>query len=305
VSPSHLVAKFSDAAWTPAAGPLAAATGYTGWVAVGPDSPAVHTGFGLGRLDPGGRIPWHLHSYEESLYVMDGEAVVQTPDGAALLTAGDYGLIPLGVPHMLRNEGTARAQWARCSAPAPRAAHHGDTEAVPGRDDVPARRIDVKDPRTRRYGHVAPEHMDPTKQGQQNLAVSASMRTALLVYSGITLKMMVDTDLGSVLANMFMVQYEPGGLASPHDHPLEEAYLILQGSVQATFDGTEYQLEPGDIAWAGVGCVHSFRNIADVPVKWLETQSPLPPARHAYRFMRDWDHLREGLQAEREGQPTS
>ena len=34
--------------------------------------------------------------------------------------------------------------------------------------------------------------MDPTKQGQQNLAVSASMRTALLVYSGITLKMMVD-----------------------------------------------------------------------------------------------------------------
>jgi quercetin dioxygenase-like cupin family protein len=303
VSPAHLVARFADATWAPAAGALAGASGYSGWSPVGPDSPAVHTGFGLGRMEPGGRIPWHVHSYEESLYVMAGEVVVQTPDGAALLSEGDYGLIPLGVPHTLRNEGSERAQWARCSAPAPRAAHNGDTETVPGREDLPAVRIDVRDPRNRRYGHVAPEHMDPSLQGQQNLAVSASMRTALLVYSGISLKMMVDTDLGSVLANMFMVQYEPGGLASPHDHPLEETYLILQGSVRATFDGIEYELTPGDIAWAGVGCVHSFRNTADVPVKWLETQSPLPPARHAYRFMRDWDYLRTAL--EREGSSST
>ena len=37
--------------------------------------------------------------------------------------------------------------------------------------------------------------MDPGKQSQDLLAVSASMRTALLVYSGITVKMMVDSDL--------------------------------------------------------------------------------------------------------------
>ena len=95
--------------------------------------------------------------------------------------------------------------------------------------------------------------MNPGRQSQELLAVSASMRTALLVYSGISLKMMVDSDLGAVLHTMFMVQYEPDGVAGPHDHPLEEAYLILDGEVDATFDGEEYRLQPGDIAWAGVG----------------------------------------------------
>ena len=302
---SHLVTRAADALWAPAGGPLAGATGYLGWTAVGPGSAAVHTGFGLGRMDPGGRIGWHLHSYEESMYVLSGEVVVQTPDGATLLGPGDYGLIPLGVPHALRNEGSGRAEWARCSAPAPRAEHHGDTEAVRGFDDLPAARIDVRDPRNRRYGHVASEHMDRDLQGQENLAVSASMRTALLVYSGISLKMMVDTDLGAVLSSMFMVQYEPGGLASPHDHPFEETYLITDGSVLATFDGVEYDLHAGDIAWAGVGCVHSFRNVTPATVTWLETQSPQPPHRHAYRFQRDWDYLREVLDTDRAADPSA
>ena len=133
--------------------------------------------------------------------------------------------------------------------------------------------------------------MDPTLQTQDHLALSASMRTALLVYSGITVKMMIDSDLGADLSTMFMVQYEPGGFAGAHDHPLEEAYLILAGEVEATFDGNAYQLGPGDIAWAGVGCVHEFRNVGDGFVRWLETQAPQPPPRHSYRFARDWAYL--------------
>ena len=52
--------------------------------------------------------------------------------------------------------------------------------------------------------------------------VSASMATALLVYSGIALKMLVDQRLDAALHTMFMVEYEPGGNAHPHDHPLED-----------------------------------------------------------------------------------
>jgi quercetin dioxygenase-like cupin family protein len=121
----------------------------------------------------------------------------------------------------------------------------------------------VRDPRTRNFGHIDADSMDPALQTQDRLAVSASMRTALLVYSGISVKMMVDSDLGADLSTMFMVQYEPGGFAGAHDHPLEEAYLILDGEVEATFDDETYELGPGDVAWAGVGCVHSFRNIGD------------------------------------------
>ena len=57
------------------------------------------------------------------------------------------------------------------------------------------------------------------------------------------------------------------------------------------FDGERYRLEPGDVAWAGVGCVHEFSNPGPGIVRWLETQAPQPPARHSYRFARDWDYL--------------
>ena len=87
--------------------------------------------------------------------------------------------------------------------------------------------------------------MDPQLQTQDRLAVSASMRTALLVYSGIAVKMMVDPDLGAQLSTMFMVQYEPDGVAGTHDHPFEETYLVVEGAVEATFDGASYVLEPG------------------------------------------------------------
>src|SRR4029434_521545 len=105
------------------------------------------------------------------------------------------------------------------------------------------------DPRTRRFGTIAPSHMDVGRQSQDLLAVSASMRTALLVYSGITVKMMVDSDLGADLSTMFMVQYEPDGVAGAHDHPFEETYLILEGEVEAEFDGERYRLGPGDVGW--------------------------------------------------------
>jgi quercetin dioxygenase-like cupin family protein len=140
--------------------------------------------------------------------------------------------------------------------------------------------------------------MDPALQTQDRLAVSASARTALLVYSGIYVKPMIDSDLGAVLSTMFMVQYEPAGLAGPHDHPFEETYLILEGAVEASFDDATYVLEPGDVAWAGCGCVHGFRNVGDGPVRWLETQAPQPPGRHSYRFARDWDYLNQRLGGE-------
>jgi mannose-6-phosphate isomerase-like protein (cupin superfamily) len=94
-----------------------------------------------------------------------------------------------------------------------------------------------------------------------------------------------------------MVQYVPGGFAGAHDHPLEEAYLILEGEVEAGFDGVKYEMGAGDVAWAGVGCVHEFRNIGAGPVRWLETQAPQPPPRHSYRFRRDWAYLTEALAA--------
>jgi len=279
-------------------GPLApGAEGMTRWRGVGEDDGAAHTDFGITRLEPGGRTASHVHSFEESFHVLEGEVVLATPEATVHLVAGDYGVIPIGVPHAWRAVGDAPAAWADLFTPPARSRYVSDTYRVPEIAEREAIRVDTRDPRARSFGNITTEHMNPGRQSQELLAVSASMRTALLVYSGITLKMMVDSDLGATLGTLFMVRYAPDGKAGPHDHPLEEAYLITEGEVRASFDGQEFLLKAGDIAWAGVGCVHSFE-ATGAEVQWLETQSPQMPPRHAYRFVRDWQYLEERLEEE-------
>lgn len=71
--------------------------------------------------------------------------------------------------------------------------------------------------------------------------------------------------------------------------------MVLEGEVDADFEGERYRMTVGDIAVAGVGCPHAFSNPGDGPVRWLETQAPQPPGRHSYRFARDWTYLTEAL----------
>jgi quercetin dioxygenase-like cupin family protein len=293
----HVVLRAAESDPVLPAGFAGHAEGYGRWAAVDHDTPgAVHTGFGVNHLQPGGDIDRHVHSFEESFYMLSGEVVVDTVEGSVVLRPGDYGVIPIGSPHGFRNLGDTEARWADMLAPQPRPEFEGDTffvEAAPPVGDLVT--VDPRDPRTRSFGNITPGHMDPTKQSQDMLAVSASMRTALLVYSGITVKMMVDSDLGAHLLTMFMVQYVEDGVAGAHDHPLEETYMIEEGRAVGRFDGNESLLEPGDIAFAGVGCVHEFQNPGPGIVRWLETQAPQPPARHSYRFSRDWTYLGDVL----------
>ena len=294
----------------PTTGWASAATGYRRGIAVGEDDHAVHTGFMISELDADGSLPWHVHSFEESFYLVFGTAVIDTAEGSFRISEGGYGVVPVAMPHRWRNESGVAVRWAEMQAPAPRSAYQEDTFVVTSPAPVEgrastgavlslskgsARTVDVRDPRNRYFGRITPSHMDPARQSQDLLEVTASMRTALLVYGGINVRMMVDPDLGAQLSTMFMVQYDPDGATGPHDHPFEETYYFLEGQAEATFDGKPVILGAGDIAWAGVGCPHSFRNLGGGPLRWLETQAPQPPRRYSYRFARDWDYLREVL----------
>lgn len=279
----------------PTTGWASEATGYRRGMAVGEDDHAVHTGFMISELDAGREIPWHVHSFEESFYIIAGVGVIDTAEGSFRVTEGAYGVVPIAMPHRWRNDGDVPVRWAEMQAPAPRSAYQDDTFLVSGPTYDGAADIDVRDPRNRYFGKITPSQMDPSKQSQDLLEVTASMRTALLVYGGINVKMMVDSDLGAQLSTMFMVQYDPDGATGPHDHPFEETYFFLEGQAEATFDGKPVVLGAGDIAWAGVGCAHSFRNLGAGTLRWLETQAPQPPPRYSYRFARDWDYLREVL----------
>ena len=297
----HIVKKTGDLEYATPSEFEGRSHGYSGAEVVDEPGGSTQMGFRMGRLDPGGEVATHVHSFEESLYVVDGVMTLDTPEGSYILVGGDYVLLPVGITHAMRNLGDGPVTLAEMKAPLPRQRFGFDTQfptALKQSDPSP---FDVRDPRNRYFGHIDPENMHPGMQTQDRLALSASMRTALLVYSGISVKMMVDSDLGADLSTMFMVQYEQGGFAGAHDHPLEEAYLILDGEVEAVFDGERYHLEPGDVAWAGVGCVHEFKNVGDGIVRWLETQAPAPPPRHSYRFARDWTYLENALAEETGG----
>jgi quercetin dioxygenase-like cupin family protein len=256
---------------------------------------SVHTGLTLCALDPGGAVGVHLHSYEKSFFVLEGRPRLTVDGRTVALEPDDCGLVPVGVAHAWSN-GDAPCRWIEASAPAPRESGPADTffTGEPAPHGAGAQ-LDIRDPRTRTFFRLDPGAMelDNLRIGAPVDAptVSASMATALLAYSGIALKMLVDQRLGAVLHQLFMVEYEPGGAAQLHDHPLEESYTILSGEVEAEADGERFTLRTGDVFWTGVGCIHGFWNESGGRVRFLETQSPQLPANHSYRFNRDWDHL--------------
>lgn len=257
---------------------------------------AVHTGLGTCELAPGGRLDSHVHSYEELVYVIEGEPEL-TLDGVTVRLRPDESVfIGVGATHEWRNSGDEPCRWIDLQAPQSRGnTEPRDTFFVESPDPGEAKPLDVRDPRARRFSRWDPGQMDLDRLKQpvpaDAPAVSASMSSALLAYAGITVKMLLDERHGAFLGNMFMVDYYPGVLLHPHDHPLEEAFYMLEGEVLFVADGSEYTLREGDVAYAGVGCIHSFENQTSERCRWLETRSPQPPPHHAYRFNRDWASL--------------
>lgn len=260
---------------------------------------SVHMGLGMCALGAGGRIDAHLHSFEESFYVLEGNPTLVLDRCGYPLVPGACGLVPVGVPHAWLGPGKGSARWIDMLAPQPRASGPADTFFIDKPAKAEIKELDIRDPRSRHLFRMAEGDivLDNLKVGARINAptVSASMSTALLAYSGIALKMLVDQRLDAQLSTMFMIEYQPGGVAHPHDHPLEESYFIVDGEVEACADETRYTLEAGDLFWTGVGCIHAFYNTSKRTVRWLETQSPQLPPRHGYRFNRDWEYLGEKL----------
>jgi len=245
-----------------------------------------------------GYVDEHLHSYETSFYVLEGRPVLYLDGRGVRLKPGACGVIPVGVRHAFRSG--ERALWLEMAAPRPRA-DGSDTFFLGAAPEGAAEELDVRNPLNRNLFLLTEGEMDldRLKVGAAVGAptVSASMATAVLAYSGIAVKMLVDQRLDAQLHTMFMVDYQPGAVAHPHEHPFEESYYMLGGEIDVVADGDRYTLRPGDAFWTGTGCVHAFYETEGGRVRWLETSAPAPPPRHSYRFERDWAYLAESLQA--------
>ena len=242
---------------------------------------SVHMGVGICLLAPGGVIQPHVHAFEESFYVLEGNVLAQIGGKSQMLAPGNFGLISTGVPHAFRNPDGGQARWLEMQAPQPRRADYGrDTFFVGGgvaTTGVPAVRETV-----------AGSLLGFFDESQLPRPGGPSQMEGFNPITGVAIKMFVDRSFGAVHQSLFLIQYLPGAKIDLHDHTFEESYLIVGGRVRATAEGKAYDLGPGDVIWTSVGCIHSFENAGTEPVRWIETQAPLPPAKEVFRFERDW-----------------
>jgi quercetin dioxygenase-like cupin family protein len=253
-------------------------TGFQRVTYVDREAGSVHMGTGVCYLDPSGLIKPHVHSFEETFYIIEGEIIVLIGEQACTLSSGHFGLIGTGVKHGWRCAGNQSARWLEMQAPQPRLVKYGrDTFFVGG--DVPAQAV-TPDKANSLIGHF--------NETQLPRPGAPSEMEGFNPTTGVAIKMFVDRSFGATHQSLFLIQYMPGAKIDPHDHAFEESYLIVSGRVQATADGENHDLGPGDSIWTSVGCIHSFANIGTEPVRWIETQAPLPPAKEVFRFERDW-----------------
>ena len=90
---------------------------------------SLHMGVGVCYLEHGGVIRPHIHSFEESFYILEGHVTLQIGERSHTLEPGFFGLIPTGVRHSWRNvwtnPGDQPVRWLEMQAPQPRPVEYG------------------------------------------------------------------------------------------------------------------------------------------------------------------------------------
>lgn len=255
--------------------------GYTHASLIDHTTGSVHTGLSLNEIAPSGAISPHLHSYEKGFYILEGNVELIAGERSWQLGPGDFGALKVGTLHALRNSGQRPVRWLQMAAPQPKpVGKERDTFFL--REGKPFAGTGEG---------VLLGHFDVSQIPEPGPA-----RDALPVAKGVFLQWMIDEKLGARHHRMLFIEYLPGVKIALHDHTFEEAYFILSGEVEAVLDGERYLGKPGDVFWTSTGCVHTFVNVSNEPVRWLETFSPQPPAENVFRFMPEWEQRAKELE---------
>lgn len=277
--------------------------GFTRQKLVGRENGCTHALLSAVWIAPHGLVESVVHSFEFSVYILEGSASLFMQGEKIVLNKDECFVVPVGVSYAIKAFGEG-VHWLQVNAPGevekPRRKDtyftHEDKMNV---ESIDSKKFDLRDPRNQHAFRFNPSTMDlgnlAVGAKKDAPAVSASMATALLAYSGIGVRMLIDQRVGARLHTMFMVDYQPTAVAHPHDHPFEETYTFTHGEVHGLIEGTEYLFHPGDVLWCGVGADHGFENRGSGLVRWIETQAPQPPVQHSYRFSRDWEYLDQKL----------
>ena len=237
---------------------------------VGAATGATHIQLDAVTLPPRSSMAGVTRLAETALVVLAGTITVE---GAGTLSAGGWAHIPIGESLEISNPSDQPAQWVETVCPQLR-----DSDILP--DQRPSPQVVVG----ASAQHVRAGTVDLT----QSLPPAPTPAFAIGNISGATAAAVVSAATGADRLVLLFIEYAPGGSMNPHDHPFEEAYVFVEGEMEGVIDGTSERFGAGDVLWTGVGNVHGFTNVGEVPARWIEVQSPLPPPRFGARFASVW-----------------
>lgn len=237
---------------------------------------STHVEISVCSLDSGGFVGGHLHPFEESFYILSGEAIVSIDHTAHHVVTDDFGFAPVSAPHAWSNPFEETVIWYRVRSPQPRPV--GDFDGTYPVNDHPVptggRPVRELHPRSRHLGHFELTDMSPPGPLMMPGTHGHNIRN-------VSVRMMVDDVLGAIHHQTFMVKFEPDEgedfSGSPHYHDFEEAYYVVSGQGETELEGERFDMEPGDLVWVASGTMHAWRARGDEPLRFIELMAPRPP----------------------------
>lgn len=279
---AYSIARGSDLQFVPVAGEA----GLEAALLVGPQTGSVHMELSLVRLAPGATSPAQMHAFEESWFILDGTGTASVSHVSYQVQKGSFGLTPVGAPES-KSAGPDGMTWLRMRAPQAQSAdpHAGNLAAPHWTPSPTLLTPDETDPRSLWAGQWSENDMGPRGPLSMPGYHGPNIKS-------IFIRMLIDDLLGAHQHTHFMVEFGPrdpnAQFARAHYHPFEEAYYLLTGSAHGVLDGEDIDVAAGDTVWTGVGATHGFYTTSDVPLRWLEVQTPTPPAKNAFYFPHEW-----------------
>lgn len=98
-----------------------------------------------------------------------------------------------------------------------------------------------------------------------------------LVHIGLVGDTYTITIAGAQTAGHFCVidmHIPPGGGPPPHRHDFEETFILLEGTMEATFRGKKLTVNGGETLHVPSNAPHQFHNVSSEPVRMLCICSP-------------------------------
>jgi mannose-6-phosphate isomerase-like protein (cupin superfamily) len=284
---AYHISRASDRVWVESA----EAEGLRVALLVGEQHGAHHLEVSLRELAPGASMRAHRHPFEESWFVLSGAGTASIAGLEYEVGAGDYGVSPVRMAHSFTADSGSREplRWFCVRAPKP-------PSFTGARGQIDAD-LSIGE-RLGRPSETDPRHLFAGHFREEDLAPFADL--AMPGYHGpnirnISIRMLVDRLLGAQHHTLFLATIAagsgPGRAAKEHYHPFEEIYYFVSGGMRGKLDGNDEVAEEGDLVWVSTDATHGFVNENEVPARWLEVQSPVPPDSDAFFFPDDWRQL--------------